>query len=245
MSLESSADRVNDEMARAPASVDGLGADQAEEKDPTFVGITLLAELRRHGATITVYTDPFRVVVERPAGQGIPQRLMELARVRPRDLLEALRYERLATDPRQDLEEDTIYWMRLLHCTYRYDSEKPGGLHMTLHGFRCLGAALVWVEQDGHRFLMLRPGEISLAEYRQERPRLLPHAAAMQRLLRTMTREFSAPPGSGMTPLSPEVTRLVIEGRDAIEVSMAVQRVLQDTMAGWGIGQGRPEGDHA
>ena len=95
-------------------------------------------------------------------------------------VLRELRREHMTRDPRPDLETDSALWGSLLSMAYDQDGEDRSGLQQALHGFRCLGAALVVT--DGK--VGLTPGEWDAADYYTERTfRLAPHGEALVRLL--------------------------------------------------------------
>ncbi|AZF90334.1 MAG: hypothetical protein BPHS0_48 [Phage 5P_3] len=119
--------------------------------------------------------------------------LVETARINKRDILRALREERLVVDPREDLEDDAMEWDRLLRLAYERDGDDSRGLFMALHGMRCLGARLRWQEGASGRFLALyRGAEMEASEYAEARQRYLaPHAEAIRKLFAQISAEYA------------------------------------------------------
>jgi len=150
-------------------------------------GYEALAELRRGGLTVIDKHGDFDI-----AGKLYPH-LVETARINKRDILLALRDERLTADPREDLEADGLEWARLLRLAYERDGYDRAGLFFALHGLRCLGARLRWQEGAGGRFLALHRGaEMDAGEYAKIRAGYLaPYAETIRELFAQIAGEHA------------------------------------------------------
>lgn len=151
-------------------------------------GYEALAELRRGGLKVSDKHDDFDI-----AGKLYPH-LVEAARINKRDILLALREERLTADPRDDLADDALEWGRLLRLAYERDGYDQAGLFFALHGLRALGARLRWQEGAQGRFLALHRGaEMEAGEYADARLRYLaPHGEAIKALFAQIGQEHAA-----------------------------------------------------
>jgi len=146
-----------------------------------------LMELRNAGLTVMDKRESFDL-----DGRLCPD-LVEAARLNKRDILLALRDERLTADPREDLEADGLEWARLLRLAYERDGYDRAGLFFALHGLRCLGARLRWQEGAGGRFLALHRGaEMDAGEYAKIRAGYLaPYAETIRELFAQIAGEHA------------------------------------------------------
>lgn len=84
-----------------------------------------------------------------------------------------------SADPRDDLVEDSAYWVSLLGLSRLFDGEHPDGLHAALHGARCCGVR-VTASRGGLRLTAGEMGE----EYGPFRNQYLaPHGTTLRALL--------------------------------------------------------------
>lgn len=112
--------------------------------------------------------------------------------------------QRLTDDPRLDLVGDHDLWAALLPLAHGYGEERaeaegrgPLGMRLStellgiLHGFRCLGAHLAWI--DGR--IVLERGQIEAKEYATLRGQyLMPRAAEVTMLLQRLAEVMRGKP---------------------------------------------------
>jgi hypothetical protein len=86
-----------------------------------------------------------------------------------------------------EVRPDWELWNRLLAHAYDLDGYEPSGLFASLHGLRCLGARLeTSANSAGAPSVRLTAGDIGDFYSVLRRKYLLPHEAALRRLLRDL-----------------------------------------------------------
>ena len=141
----------------------------------------ILDEIERNGVKLglTTYSG-----FEIDAPDGISAQAQAAIRAHKSELLSELRRRDLTQDPRPDLVEDGALWCKLLSSAYEVDGTDPTGLAGVLHGLRCVGCRLA--QEDG--VVRLQAGDNE--DYETDRATwLLPHAASLIGLLRTLAEE--------------------------------------------------------
>ena len=149
----------------------------------------LLESLRTAGFRLEAVDEGTTLRVS-PATRLTPQQRAALRR----EAQEAATRRRAPHDPRPHLgaaHRDAVWWSVLLALAAEVHGEDaPGGVYGTLHGVRCLGAALARAPTGALRIVA---GAVPAPEWRAARSAwLAPHRAAVLELLRAVATAWEA-----------------------------------------------------